>query len=364
MDGETDRRGAMQALARDAAARILGGQQDGLPLDPRDPDFASEYIVECDRRLRATPALLQNALENAGHAAEGTNIDPFQGVVEVMQNADDRRASEMRLTLREGPQGLQMLLVHDGAPVEYAHVLAMLLPFVSTKRNDPDQRGRFGIGPKTLRRIASDIEVHCTPYHFGSGEGVGVVEREPEAAVEDFYDPASDTLLVLQLEDDFDSSEFASWISAWDDDGLIFLEHLRRVVAATDAAQPLVRQTLSTRWKTVPSESEVISTLERRSVRAGSRRYDVYRAVLIVPEGQTRFHKGTGATTALSIAACGVEQSAGLFIGFRTRLATRFSIAIDAQFDPTASREGIQDNPWNAWLLTQLGSGLIARRAR
>lgn len=349
---------AMRALARIAAQKVLFNDRNDRPVDPRDRLFASQYIAECDRLLAATPPLLQDALENAGHAAEGTNIDPFQGIVEVMQNADDRQAREVRVMLRSVGPRLQMLLVHDGLPVEYEHVIAMLLPFVSTKQNDADQRGRFGIGLKTLRRIARDIEIHGWPYHFGSGEGVSIVERAPEPGVEAFYDPAKDTLLVLDLEEDFPRQAFERWMEDWTEDGLVFLEHLRVFRHRRPEGQDLVRETKATAWRAAPCDGARVERLDQRTVRAGSRRYLVYRALLPVPADQRRFHKQTGASTAISVATCGREEAGGLFIGFRTRIPTKLHMLVDAQFDPTSSREGVQDNRWNKWLISQMGEAL------
>lgn len=348
----------MRSLARTAAGKILSKDRRALPADPRHPAFASEYIAECDRLLAGTPPLLQEALENAGHAAEGANIDPFQGVVEVMQNADDRQAREVRVKLRSVGALLQMLIVHDGGPVEYQHVLAMLLPFVSTKRDDADQRGRFGIGLKTLRRIAQDIQVHGSPYHFGSGDGVSVVERSPEPGIAGFYEPASDTMLVLDLEEDFAPEDFESWAAAWAEDGLIFLEHLRRFRCGLRDGEEVVREISATAWRAAPCDGERVERLEQRTVRAGDRRYSVYRAHLPVPADHKRFHKRTASATAISVATCGREEDAGIFVGFRTRIPTRLNVLFDAQFDPTSSREGVQDNKWNKWLVAQLGEAL------
>jgi hypothetical protein len=57
--------------------------------------------------------------------------------------------------------------------------LGMALPYLTTKTNRVDQRGRFGIGLKTLNRIAQAIAVHSDPYHF-SGNQLSLVGLDPE----------------------------------------------------------------------------------------------------------------------------------------------------------------------------------------
>lgn len=345
----------LRTLARLAAHKILSKDKQGLPADPRDAIFAAEYIRECDRLLANTPLLVQEAIESAGHAAEGANVDPYQGVVEVLQNAEDRRAREVRVTLRDGPTSKQMLIAHNGLPVEYEHVLAMMLPFVSTKRDDADLRGRFGIGLKTLRRICTDIQVHGAPYHFGSTAGVGIREREAEEAIAEFYEPATDTLLVLDLEGDFDTSSFEQWFEEWTDDGLIFLDHVRRFELKHEDGRTSVRATKATAWVDLQIRDDELTRLQRRTVTAGDRHYRVHRGFVQVPEGQARFHKRTSTTTPISVASAGIQEATAIFVGFRTRIPTALSFAVDGQFDPTSSRESIQDNKWNTWLLKQVG---------
>lgn len=345
---------SLRALARLAAQKILSKDRRELPEDPRNSVFASEYIRECDRLLANTPLLIQEAIESAGHAAEGANVDPYQGVVEVLQNAEDRQAGEVRVMLRKGSAGHQMLIAHNGLPVEYEHVLAMMLPFVSTKRDDADLRGRFGIGLKTLRRICTDIEVHGAPYHFGSTAGVGIAERSAEPPILNFYSPLSDTLLVLDLELDFDPASFERWFEEWTDDGLIFLDHVRRFELRRGESVS-ARSTKTTAWVDVPTRGDALARMQRRVVTAGDRYYRVHRGSVPVPEGQMRFHKRTGSTTPISVASAGSEEAFGIFVGLRTRIPTKMQFAIDAQFDPTSSRESIQDNKWNAWLLKQVG---------
>jgi hypothetical protein len=146
----------------------------------------------------------------------------FQGLIEVIQNADDVRAAVVCFALRETKTGRQLLIVHDGEPVTCHNVLGMALPFLTTKTERKDQRGRFGIGLKTLKRIATSAAIHSAPYHF-SGDQLHFDWVEPEPALPGFYDPQTDTMLVLDLREDFDEVELRDWFDAWEDEGLLFL---------------------------------------------------------------------------------------------------------------------------------------------
>ena len=85
--------------------------------DPREVPFASAVIKEFGRELSRTPALIQQVMAGAASAAEDLNVEPYQGLIEVLQNADDLGAKEVRFAVREFGADRQLLVVHDGAPV-------------------------------------------------------------------------------------------------------------------------------------------------------------------------------------------------------------------------------------------------------
>lgn len=326
-------------------------------VDPLHPIFATEFVRALDGHIKSAGPMMHRVLEGAANSAEGTNVEPFHGVVEVVQNADDQHAGEVRLTLRDGPRGRQMLLVHDGQPVTLHHVAGMMLPYVTTKADDADLRGRFGIGLKTLRRISDAVAVHSGPYHFGSGAGVSILNVDAEPEISGFFDTARDTMLVLDLQD-FDEDAFESWFADWTDDALIFLDRVRRVAWHKDD-EVSARLTLASAWSAVGKMADG-SVLERRSITAGQKLWTVSRAAVLVPPDRQRAHKRTATTTPVSVAFCNEFQLLGLYVGFQTRVSTHCPFAIDAQFDPSSSRESILDNPWNAWLVQRIGDVLGA----
>jgi Histidine kinase-, DNA gyrase B-, and HSP90-like ATPase len=99
-------------------------------------------------------------------SAEELSVESFHGLIEVVQNADDLHAREVRVGYRPQAGCRELLIVDDGVRVLLHHVIAMTLAFVSTKRDDPRAKGRFGIGLKTVGRLGETLTVHCEPYHF------------------------------------------------------------------------------------------------------------------------------------------------------------------------------------------------------
>jgi hypothetical protein len=62
-------------------------------------------------------------MRGAAAAAEDLNVEPFQGLTEVIQNADDLRAWEARFAFRDTDASRELLIVHNGQPVACQHVL-------------------------------------------------------------------------------------------------------------------------------------------------------------------------------------------------------------------------------------------------
>jgi hypothetical protein len=325
--------------------------------DPRQPDFVAGLLDGLHDAAAASPGVLKRIIENAGASAQGLNVEPFQGLVEVLQNADDLGARHLRFALDTRQGQAVMLIVHNGQPVTCHHVLPICLPFLTTKSGDAELRGRWGIGLKTLRRIADSISVHSAPYHF-SPKGLLVETVDPEPAIPGFYDPATDTLLRLDLVADFDRQALAKWFADWRNDELLFsntVQEFSWIDLETGVSDS--RALSPSPWRPMASpDPEVL--LSSRRIKAGDGAWTIYRAVVPTDPAIQRSNKATGTTTAISFALADHAHPTGVFIGFRTRLATSLPFSLDAQFDPSTAREVIVDDPWNRWLVERCGTAL------
>lgn len=321
--------------------------------DPRTLEFASAMVRELATLLANSPGVVKKIMSGAAAAAEDLNVGQFQGLVEVIQNADDIGASEVKFALREGPLGRQLLVVHDGLPVTCQHVLAMALPFLTTKTNRPDQRGRFGIGLKTLTRIATSMAVHSAPYHFLIDQG-SLREAPLEAALAEFYDPLLNTLLVLNLRSSFDEAALKAWFDLWEDDGLLFLNSVGRFRWCTTEGETISERKLTFgEWQKTAfrSHHDDVSTMMQRSVESGANSWIVWRAVVAVPAHLHPAHKQRSDTTDISVAIADRDSHGSIYAGFKTRIPVELPVAIDAPFDPSTAREQLIENEWNSWLI-------------
>ena len=355
-------------VARSPAGDIEMGQQaakliweDSPDLDelddPRTSEFACAVIDELSAALDDSPGAVKKMMRSASHAAEDLNVDQFQGLVEVIQNADDVRANEVRFMLQTSSAGARLLVVHDGQPVACQHVLGMALPFITTKTHRIDQRGRFGIGLKTLRRIASRVAVHSAPYHF-SGDQLSLARVEPEPGLADFYDPETDTLLALDLRESFVEEELRTWFDAWDEDGLIFLESVSRFRWFESEGPPRFDKSVDKGpCNSAPFDPshQPGPAIRHRRVCGQDREWRVWNTTVSVPPDLKPAHKARSDHTEISVAVPDQPSQGSLYIGFKTRVSVTLGFSLDAQFDPSTARDQLIKNDWNNWLIDRCG---------
>jgi hypothetical protein len=81
------------------AARLISedGPEAEHVVDPWTSSFARALIDGLAAFLRNSPGVFTKMMRNAQHAAADLNVEPFQGLVEVIQNADDLRATKFAL---------------------------------------------------------------------------------------------------------------------------------------------------------------------------------------------------------------------------------------------------------------------------
>ena len=330
--------------------------------DPFLPDFAEAAVAEFARlQSLHTPGILRDVLEGAEMSAEQLNPEPFHGVVEVLQNADDEKAGEVRMAVRTRSGRSQLLFAHDGEPVRLTDLVAMALAFVSPKRHDAMKKGRFGIGLKTLRALGDTLNVFCGPYH-ASITGNHLKPAPPAGPIAGFFRPESgETLLELELRPGFDAVAFADWLRDWDASSLVFLDTIRSAqLIDLRTRGPIVHLRLQVGR---PEEVAVkVGSHELHCERVGLKdpasgrtwhRYWVERPV--PASAPRRRHKVTGSRTPLAMAVPDQPGEQGrLFAGLPLQAALGFPFSLNAQFNVDTARSGMLHDDWNGWLLDRL----------
>src|SRR3954453_14735988 len=92
-------------VAGRAAARRLWQEWDRSPQvhDPLTTGFAAAALDELERLQGEMPGVFRDVLKHAESGAEQLTVDPFHGVLEVIQNADDLGATELKVAIRRTP---------------------------------------------------------------------------------------------------------------------------------------------------------------------------------------------------------------------------------------------------------------------
>ena len=337
--------------------------------DPLDEAFAEAAVKEFGRLQREeTPGIYREAIEGAEQAAKDLDIDEFHGIVEVLQNADDEGATELRLALRPRGKRRALLFAHDGGAIRLPDLVAMAVAFVSTKRDDAYKKGRFGIGLKTLRRLGSTLYVHCGPYHASIVSNQ--LQPAPAASpIKGFWDPRSgETLLELHLDGAVDARNLSAWLESLGASALLFLESVRSVSLARarsfeDAVCLSLKEsakesvTLRMGKLDLPCEKVRLSSDERRS-------WDRYLIERPVPRSAPRrSNKATGDHTPLGVAIPLASDETGLmYAGLPLGTTIGWPFRVNAQFDVDTPRTGVQrgEGGWNGWLLKRAVEAIVA----
>ncbi len=354
-------------LGREHAIDYINHPKTFDTIGPRSYAYADAALDELEQQQRNHSELLEILLDGGNQGARHLNIDSVQGLREIVQNADDLGAAHVRFGTRLVEGKRQVLIVHDGAPVDLPHVLPMIYPFMSTKRGSASQKGRFGVGLKTLSRLGGGLAIHSAPFHFASRANLAV-RVSPVEGIEDFYDPdRSETLFTLLLDDDVDDGFLAEWFENWSAPDLLFLDAVRAITLhdlneGVILSSVAVSESKETRSFNLVMQSGMAPTVERTFVVHG-RTWKRYVAEVTVPADKKRDGKATAATTPLGIAIPVDGVGAGrLHVALPTGISTGACFSIDGQFDPATSREALVNDPWNRWLAdvaTEL-SGAIA----
>ena len=339
------------SLAEMAAELLLDDEDDGAvafyePSNRQEADASVRRFGQLFADLRGK---FRKSLEAARDSGGLLSNDRFQGLSEIVQNADDAGATEVRIYL--APSAL--MVSHDGKPVQLHHVLGFMIPWLSTKGGEASSIGRFGIGLTTLRSLSTTIEVHCPPYHVRLGDpSISPIDRPTFPLA--LQDEGWTTLLIPIEEGSIIHDDIEEWLNSWDDSALLFLRHVSRVTLLTPGGEA-AREIAIFRHQNVEvsvNESSPTQSISRhRAETLDGRSWMVYSFEVSTPDRTLRARKATGDTTSICVAfALHPVEFGEIYTGLPVS-STRNALFVSAQFDPVTSRRGFADNEWNRILV-------------
>jgi hypothetical protein len=352
-----------------AAAERLSDEWPDVRWVPEAPEeaWANAAVERFSELILEQRAIFRASQKGGGRGARSLSPRPFQGILEAIQNADDLGAAELRIAIRARGRKHELLMVHDGERVQLHHVGAMVLPWLTTKEDDPDASGRFGIGQQTLQALGGPLEVHCAPFQFRiDGDRPVVCGSVPPIA--HLYAPERhETLFVVPLLKTVDLDKLAAFVDELGSGSLLFLRSVRRLsVFNLESGKRTIDHRLVATNRTVvvlqvgrkKLEAERLDLRDPRSRRQYVR-YIVERA--LSKDEPRRHEKATAKKTPLGVAVPIARREVGrLYDRLPMPLKPGFPFSLNAQFDPDAARTTLLENEWNANRIRDLGELVAA----
>ena len=340
------------ALAEEAAEKIYNAKIGETPavFEPPDIESASAATKRLGELFGNLPGSIAGALEAARDSAELLSSDRLQGLAEIVQNADDVEATEVKIVLRSS----ELLVSHNGKPVRLRHVLGLTIPWLSTKGGERATFGRFGIGLMTLRSLSEVLEVHCHPYHVRLGAPT-VAPISPPEPCDGFIETGWTTFCIPLSLTEVDQEQLEEWLDRWDHSALLFLRHVERVSLICPDGRVVRKLSLSRKHEgeiSIGPPENGRSVLHEKVTVEDGRSWTVYSEEVPTPAGFARAHKATGETTPIAVALPQSHIGSGRIHAGLPVTRTWLPILANAQFDPLASREGLADNEWNDALIS------------
>ncbi|WP_345961628.1 hypothetical protein ABDE16_03580 [Streptomyces sp. BRB040] len=319
--------------------------------EPATPE-AVRAAIERFAELPTETGVMQDLAIGARRAAKGVSTDRLQGLSEVVQNAEDLGATEVRIQVREA----SLLVAHNGRPVLLTDVIPLSMPWLTSKAEDAEAIGRFGIGLMTLFHLSPTIEVYSGHYRLRIGEsGLSLAPARvlpPELGGDEWT-----VFRVSLTEEPLTASDVDAWLASWGNEALLFLRHVAAVVHL-DAQGRTVRRLALRREADERFKAEVAGqsvSVEVADVRDPvGQCWRVCHAVVESPPGLEPAAKALGDTTPLAV-ALPLESAATGHVHVRLPVAPlALPVRVHAAFDPTPSRQGLQASAWNKALVPLL----------
>ena len=345
----------------DLVKQLLAGEEpDAGELTPEIAEQAIAALEGLD-----PPGVIGEIIQSGEQFAKQVHSVATRGLQEVVQNADDQGALNIRFGFRRRGGKSELLIAHDGKPVEIVDVIRMTLPLLSGSREDADKIGRFGIGLKTLTQLGDRLDVHCPPVPGFEIQDGGVTRAKRTAtAIKGFWDPsARETLFVLRLErPEFDWSFFKAWLETWDAASLLFLRSLRSV-SLSNFSSGRKGKTLSRALEIGPAHKVDLALPKaplalQTSIKDANGRRRWTRYVVDYPRRQRlrSTNKATGETVRLQVAIPSREGHNRIYAGLPLEEPSDLPFSLSAPFDPNVERTKVRDNnPLNEWLIDRIG---------
>lgn len=321
--------------------------------EPADEAAAAAAVRRLSDRFADLPAAIRQALRGAERNAAQLSDDRLQGLAELIQNADDVGATEVRFQVSKEGLNYALLASHNGAPIRLRDVMGLATPWLSLRSGTATATGRFGIGLMTLRSLSDTLDVHCGCFHLRLGAQT-LTPLDGESPASEVLGGHEWTIFRIPLDrGNVGVDEVLHWIHQWGDAALMFLSSVRTVSLIDQAGNTLEGLHLS-----VQPQADIsmpLGRIERRIVTAGDHRgWAIYSRDVRTTARAHRAEKALENTTRVAVAfPLGHAETGWVHVGLPIR-PIGLPFRISCQFDPLANRRDLADTEWNAILTEPL----------
>jgi hypothetical protein len=296
-------------------------------------------------------AILKQNIENYGKKDAHLNLladlyaDRTHFIFEVLQNAEDARATFVRFEYHDG----ELRISHNGRPFSESDVVGICSIAESTKKDEVNSIGKFGIGFKSVYAYTEAPHIHSGEEHFKIEKYV-----RPYAIEGVFPKHPATTLFILPFKANIRPEEKEQIVRAFEifaSSSILFLRSIERVDLIVESkfgrtiSSSTERGTYSPLGRLVTLQTECTSGAQREqwlvfseSVRDefGSTRGTIELAFLYQDDKIVR------------------TESNNVVVYFPTQVPTNLGFVLQGPFRTTPSRDTIPiEDAWNTKLIKQ-----------
>jgi hypothetical protein len=319
-------------------------------------------------RLAYVDGLRRNKGFEAGILRLLTQLYPDNAhfIYELLQNAEDAKASHARFTLSKE----SLVFEHDGSRLFSARDVESITSIGdSTKADSPTEIGKFGVGFKAVFAYTQTPEIYSGEYHFRIRDLV-----VPELLQSSYLGANGfKTKFVFPFDHPKKSSrqatpEISGALQALDDATLLFLSNICRIsYVLPDGSEGQLERVLPSDLQQARSKGEHIEVSVQRPAGEQRRSHWLrYRNVVTIDDESTR----KDCTVAV---AFGLEEAEGRSQKSRWRVVplspgrvciyfpadketSNLRFHMHAPFASTVARDSVRDSPGNDHLLAALAA--------
>lgn len=271
-------------------------------------------------------------------------------VFELLQNAEDAKASRILFTLFED----RLEVTHDGRIFNEQDVIGICGVGKGTKADDLTQIGKFGIGFKSVYVYTSAPEIYSGDEHFRMEHYVRPYEVGPKEIEEPWT-----TRFVLPFDrEDFNSEiafqEIRERLCNLNSMTILFLRNLKEIEFRLPHSYGVCRR------------NDIKTVGDMRQVEIGTQKdsWLIFERPILVPDSnhQVRVEIAFKLETDLVGDLEGINQirESPLFVYFPTERDTRLGFLIQGPYRTNLTRDNIpNDDTWNKQLIVETATLIV-----